>query len=124
MAHSSASRIGIVERQHVDQIAEAQPLGAARQRGDDQIGRRQHAVVGMMMLGEPGFVEAESFGKLDLLKQFVERLLLGSLGPRLIVTKSAKSHAPIPLFHSAPIPLIDREHEHEERSRLFTTAAL
>ena len=83
---------GIVERQHTDQIAEPQPLGAPRQRGDHQIGRRQHAVVGVMMLGEPGFVELEFLRQLDLFEQLVEGLLLGHPRAGLIVTERAESH--------------------------------
>ena len=44
---------GVMERQGIDQVAKAQPLGSVGEIGDDQVGRRQHAVVGVVMLGKP-----------------------------------------------------------------------
>jgi hypothetical protein len=48
-----------VKRQGINQVAKAQPLGAVGEIGDDQVGRRQHAVVGVMMFGKPRFVKTQ-----------------------------------------------------------------
>src|SRR6266571_4278283 len=47
----------------------------------------------MVMLGEPGLVEAQPLGELDLFKQLVEGLTLRHPRPCLIVTECPKPHA-------------------------------
>ncbi len=46
------------------------------------------------MLGEPGLVEAQPLGELNLLEQFLEALGLRHPGSRLVVTESPKTYAP------------------------------
>ncbi len=46
------------------------------------------------MLGEPGLVEAQPLGELNLLEQFFEALGLRHPGSRLVVTESPKTYAP------------------------------
>ncbi len=46
------------------------------------------------MLGEPGLVEAQPLGELNLLEQFLETLGLRHPGSRLVVTESPKTYAP------------------------------
>ncbi len=46
------------------------------------------------MLGEPGLVEAQPLGELNLLEQFLEALRLRHPGPSLVVTESPKTYAP------------------------------
>ncbi len=57
---------GIVEGQDADQIAEAKSLGLARQRRGYQVGRGQHAVVRVMVLGEPRIAKAHPLGQKNL----------------------------------------------------------
>src|SRR4029077_2497753 len=52
----------VVKWQGIDQVAEAQPPGAWSKGGDNQVGTRQHAVVRVVMLGEPCFVKAQPLG--------------------------------------------------------------
>src|SRR5262245_11515094 len=61
-------------------------------RSDDQVGRCQHAVVRVVMLGEPSVVETQLLGQQNLLEQFLEGLFLRYPGPRLIVAERAKPH--------------------------------
>jgi hypothetical protein len=59
MPHSSAKAHGVVERQNADEIAHAQTFRPRREIGNDQIGRSEHAVVGVVVFGKPGFVEPQ-----------------------------------------------------------------
>ena len=81
-----------MEGQHIDQIAQAQPLGTTRQGGDDQVGRGQHAIIRMVMFGEPGLVKTQPLAELDLFEEFRERVTLRDPGPCLVVTETAKAH--------------------------------
>ena len=83
----------VVKRQGIDQVAKAQSLGAVGKIGNDQVGRCQHAVVGVMMLGKPSLVKTQSLGELNLLQQFLKGLSLRHPRPCLIVTESPKPHA-------------------------------
>src|SRR4051794_29640213 len=81
-----------MERHDVDQVSQTQPLGAPGEGGDDEVGRREQAVVRVVMLGKPGLVETKTIGELDLLQQLVEGLSLGHGRPSLVVAKGPKPH--------------------------------
>ena len=83
----------VVKRKNIDQVTEPQVLGARREGGDDQVGRGQHAIVGVMVLGKPSVVETEPLGEQDLLEQFLKGLFFRHPRARLIVAESSEPHA-------------------------------
>jgi len=69
----------IVERQHGRAGAKPDALGAGRQIGQEcVIGRKQSAVADEMVLDDPGVIDADLIGELDLLDDAAIMLLRGT----------------------------------------------
>ena len=74
---------GLVERRHHHRGAELDALGLAREPRQHHQRRGAHAVVGEVVLGEPGDLEAVGLGRLHLLDRVVVELV--RLGARRAV---------------------------------------
>src|SRR5215472_13908491 len=73
----------MIERKQVDQRPEVEPLGALRNRGQEDTGRGRHAERGRVMLGQMVRVKTRRIGKREHLEParigLAERLILAPL---------------------------------------------
>src|SRR6186713_2052794 len=79
-----------------DAVPEAQPLGALRERGEEDLGRARVAVLlEEVVLDLPHVVEAERVGERALLERIAEQLVLGVVSPwpgQLMLVEEAELH--------------------------------